>query len=404
MNKIAGPTLEDGPLRLEQLPPPLKKEEYLERSELMGEACSKLPDILSLYQFGSIRAPGFSDLDFLIVMKDKPQSPEKINRLMESLQRNHGMFFTHPPQILPKRLLKKEQYIYPIFNAKLLFGEPSDLPQKTKEKEAATIFLNDIINTSTLRNHTQVFLEKQTISFVPNHPIFTLLFPQIMKSLSTKTRTIKTRDLINKLHNIRYEHSLYKTATKRDVKGIDSFIDRIDRFRTKWFTMDAKGRELELIDLFLKGYQHRLDLVESFATYLESENIAKINGTKGVSATNYPYINKFQKDWTKNSCFTKTEETYQRTGRIVNFLPLVLAVQLMFIPGRKSIIGQAMEKKINLSSIKFQHSFEKAIRERIKTIISHTSFLRRYGLKTPPFNLFGHIPPRHIILNKVYKV
>src|SRR5256885_899844 len=85
---------------------PLDRSSY---DAAIGEYTSRLAaqaSVRAVYRFGSIAAPGISDIDLLVVLADDAR-PHTIRDLFayRSVTASASYLYSHPPVIIPERLV-----------------------------------------------------------------------------------------------------------------------------------------------------------------------------------------------------------------------------------------------------------------------------------------------------------
>jgi len=119
---------------------PLVAEDYAEAIRQYVETCSTLPGVLAIYQFGSIRAPGLSDIDMAIVLDESASSdPSQLARLSikhESWRDNQliARCFVHDVYLCPSTVFSQIDWLVPDTEWVSRFGAPSPREQPSPEE------------------------------------------------------------------------------------------------------------------------------------------------------------------------------------------------------------------------------------------------------------------------------
>ena len=82
----------------------------------------KFPEVVSVYQIGSITVPGISDIDLVVVLNDAMLCNDNYSIFSNSNQRFPELF-THDVHIIPNSQASNLFKIAPIFQINLIYGE-----------------------------------------------------------------------------------------------------------------------------------------------------------------------------------------------------------------------------------------------------------------------------------------
>ncbi len=239
--------------------------------------------IKALYQFGSISAPGLSDIDLLIVSTNR-YYPEKFeyNNLLTNNTDNY--LFIHAPLVINSELFNKLLYWYPISNLNKIYGielENDIIPDNELE----------IINVIKILH---IFYYKIPISF---YGIF-------------KKRSISSRVLIALIKSISHTYNLYKNIGGKNIEQIEKYLNDFLSFRKEWFTLEKSQRIL-----ILESFKSQLpSIISEFIYYINKLLLIKIrlNNSQNISYKCNNIYYRYTSDWNKcsfkNSLFINTSE------------------------------------------------------------------------------------------------
>ena len=149
-----------------------KKTTIKEYNNALNFLCNKAKrnkDIISVYQIGEVSNPGISDIDIILVVKNKVDA-KKIEQLEKICIKKHGYYFMHNFFIVNKEIFSNLDFLYPLFNKeKLIYGEKLTKNNKNKlnkeqlKKENLAILV-DFINFFWPREYLDFLLDKKNIS------------------------------------------------------------------------------------------------------------------------------------------------------------------------------------------------------------------------------------------------
>lgn len=132
---------------LEEFPKLIELEAYEAAERYFVQQYAKHPDVKAIYRFGSLGAPGISDLDFIVVTKRLLSRP--IGKLfsLSCFPRGFKNAIYHNPFIIPEDVAVDFYKIFPLGNTELVYGKGEALFPYTQgtvyEKLAVIIYLTN---------------------------------------------------------------------------------------------------------------------------------------------------------------------------------------------------------------------------------------------------------------------
>ncbi len=97
------------------------KEDYLEAIRRYVDKIKKNPYVVSVYQIGSFKYPGLSDIDLVIVLSDNVES-FSWNDYSVTETYNSDMFM-HESFLIQESLMEEIKFLYPLFGLKHIWGK-----------------------------------------------------------------------------------------------------------------------------------------------------------------------------------------------------------------------------------------------------------------------------------------
>jgi len=193
------------------------KEHYDNALDECLERISKVTGIKSVYQFGSVKHPGISDLDIMVVAEDNTNIDFDISNIRSA---NSSYIFKHGPFAVTKSAA--ENIVTQSFttNLRLLYGE--DILGNLKAAGAG--------NTS----GNQIALEY-------------LLRAYISITLQLKSEIIRARSSLLNLAALKYD---FRLLGLNDTEDICTIIGEVGYLKENWFEIKKPGEKL--IELVLK--------------------------------------------------------------------------------------------------------------------------------------------------------
>ena len=111
---------------------------YKHCEEKVVNQISSIKGVVSIYKFGSVKAPGNSDLDFFIVVKNDKNINQKIYEILENLDEDERYIaYQHSPIVLNEELAPFLHIIREASNVIHLYGEIIEFKSLSKEEKLA---------------------------------------------------------------------------------------------------------------------------------------------------------------------------------------------------------------------------------------------------------------------------
>lgn len=193
------------------------------------ELLSVLPEVRSIYQIGGVSAPGISDIDLLVVFKDKLSCGYSLH---ERLTQEEKYLFVHQLYGVSEDYLSNPLSTIFFGDFRLLFGP--DLITKSK---------TSILNVEEL--HRQVAVE------------FLLKMYMVM-DVQKAYRMIKARAFMLEAHGLKYDLQFLKITSGKLVDAVNDVI----KLRADWFNgMDMEERLIDIFERIFNGITEVLSTV-----------------------------------------------------------------------------------------------------------------------------------------------
>ena len=106
------------------LPRKYKLSDYHHAIKKFVDKYSAHPDVISIYLFGNISVLGISDLDFIVVLKDKLSVPFTEDYSVLNFQDDLRYLYNNTqPFLMNRNVFKNCRKIFPFKNLRLVYGE-----------------------------------------------------------------------------------------------------------------------------------------------------------------------------------------------------------------------------------------------------------------------------------------
>lgn len=291
---------------------------------------SQHPDVLGIYQFGSVHNPGISDLDFIVVVND---------RLTHPITRDYGYDFfseitsyvlSHNPIIIPKDIVPHLWKLYPLLgDFKSHYGEPWPHIEAV-ENISDYIAINLMMICA---RYPRLFLNLRQGAFLDVR-----LSIQVVNALRHACRQGEKLGLSLLTNN-------------------EAFFEEVEQFQRNWFEQDPVHAFAILENLMDTAVSISANLVQDLARYANSQ-IGRFHTNRSSKATTlvgqYKIGEYYFLDLPHNrDLLTIEKNVWREWGRLVGVLPKEFLLPLLFFARSKGIVGQGVARNL-LTSVHWQ--------------------------------------------------
>ena len=333
-------------------------------------------DIEAIYQIGEVSAPGFSDLDFWIVTRDRldEKSSERfrIDRNLSAFSRNVVM---HQPFLVPGSLMSNFRYIYPAFDLQLLKGSPFPVtePDGSTRKHISACILADVI----LECYPREFLRMLA------------------------TPTIPVRTSMGRLNALKHAIRLFADAGGTVPSHWHGFIENVQTLRTSWFDTGPEHYE-QLLSIMESAFRISMELIEKTADLLEALNQEHAGETISQAAAVSGFYTggsgiSFVKHWERNKATADMLHATHKTGCFSTILPGIFGAILQayslgngkrshYVRRHLNLDAPAMGSLINAPLLS-------VVSARGRLLDEHLEYVTANNLWFGYFNTLGYYPP-----------
>ena len=173
------------------------KEDYVAARNALCEYYSKFPDVLAIYEYGGVRAPGFSDLDVILVLQDNPKELTG-ERLQGEFPAEVRYFIGGASKVMDGWTFRKIKMLHHVPNLTRLYGidlEVEEIPE-------------DLEPWNRLGN---------VIDFLPTRLLY---YFRILLS-----KVIPVRNVTGVLHSLFYSIKLIEEIASVAIKEGEQYVD-----------------------------------------------------------------------------------------------------------------------------------------------------------------------------------
>jgi len=231
---------------------------------------SKCDDVISIYQIGEVSCPGISDLDFIVVVRDKMKNSGDYKKRISGLRKNNFLLM-HPPYSFNRSLAPKITYAISIFNLIKLYGGDIQFQKSVNSRLLDLAILVDLISVHWPREFLDLLTKKKHYS---KNLYFRVLMTDILPFKSKYV--IDTRNVLVRLNAIKYRLALYNRLTGKNIPKLETTIKKAISLRNNWFKLD-EDRYDQLLMIIHEMINGIADLIAAVSTLISAEKIVKQN-------------------------------------------------------------------------------------------------------------------------------
>jgi hypothetical protein len=336
-----------------------------------------LKNIDSIYQFGSTKIPGLSDIDILVVFKDySKENPEKYS--IKKLSEFDQYLFSHNPIFIHNKGINTFSKWFPLFDLRQLYGPNTVinyLGQYGKENELYKLFF-------------------YLITKIPSDLVI----------YSSLNNSIYERIIVAMINSVQYTIKLWQEHTNVVFADYAEFYKAVSNLREEWFSLDEVKKKNKLLESFVMAMSISLQLLQDVSLFIEEKWIK--------DKRNWELLNK---DWiyktpTRELCFSKSWNKNDFIDIAINskckkfIYPKNMGLFLLYFSESNKEIGRFVKKNLHTFNEAPLLKSENEIWTFISLIEEYNYFHRKKfnNYLDSYFSLWRPIYPNRII-NKMYK-
>jgi len=247
-------------------PRKLTLKDYEHEIDRVVAVLSKCDDVISIYQIGQVSCPGISDLDFIVVVRDKMNNSDDYKKGISGLKKN-GFMLMHPPYTVSRSLAPKIIYAISIFNLIKLYGEDIQFQKATNSRLLDLAILVDLISFYWPREFLDLLTKKKHYS----KNLYLRVLMTDMLPFKNKY-VIDTRNVLVRLNGMKYTLALYNRLTGKNILRLEDPVKKAISLRNNWFKLDEDRYDQLLLTIheMINGIT---DLIAGVSTLLSEEKI-----------------------------------------------------------------------------------------------------------------------------------
>ncbi len=340
---------------------------------------SKSKDVSAIYQIGEVSRLGMSDLDFIVVLKNKIVDTKNTITYIEKSMKTHPYLIMHHPLMISEKNFSELNYLFPVFSIKKLHGNSIKIKKIKNKKIISTIILTDYINFHWPREFTRYFLEKK----IKTNNKYSYIFKEISKlfGINLGKLEIPIRNVLSRLNSMKYPLHLLKEITNKKYPEWEKHMLSIDKLRRDWFKLGPKKYDT-LIKIMKKNIIFNYFLIEELKKEYKKNKF--INSNLKIAI----FIEKehsciFLKKWDSKDSFEKTNRIYKKTKEINSVLPIEFFYQRIYL--------DYLIKHKSLKNFKIKKEYLKVLNKRFKLYREEIDFLNKNKFYFKPIMKFDYL-------------
>ena len=320
-------------------------------------------NVSSIYTWGSVSAPGISDVDVIIVLNNKTKGLRKV-----VLNKKERYIVCHPFFIIDKEILENIKFIYPDLNLKLIKGEEI----KVKPLESDLVYF------------VNIFL---SVDIAIRH------FPRdYLKVLLCKR--IDIRNSLLRLNALSLSLKLYTRLTNKREQDFEKYIKEVNSLRKNWFSLKDEQRKVKLICLLNKAITISIKFIGKLKEVITKKSIIKIKSCDNdIVYTGMRHRTFFVRNWNPKGAIKSMIDFYKQNGKFYSFLPIEFAALFNEYGKANGILSDYIKKNLEIEDMSCKLNGKNVIDKRIgllnmqaeiaaKTKHSHFISFFDFGLKS----------------------
>lgn len=237
-------------------------------------------DLSAVYQMGGITDPGISDLDLIVVLREKLKSSKASDYSVRALGDQGRYFFMHDPIFVSDHVVRDLNLLMYATNLKLLHGSEIPQAQLTPVEERH-------VKLAILIDHSLQILHKLAKPLV--------------------CRFVYVRSVLPILYSIRYSIRLAEDLQIAPANFWTQFVQEIITLRQEWLS----NRNYEkLVYLIIEGLYVVADLMQKVSDYVDKSGVI---AWRGQSPTAVTYV---RNDYNSATLFLRDPTAFYRPNSI----------------------------------------------------------------------------------------
>lgn len=305
----------------------------------------KAKEILSIYTFGEIGAPGISDIDLIFVLKEKSKLPNLLKK--NSVDKHSKYLVFHPFLIFTENIMENIRYIYPNSNYVKIYGKEIGIynPSQSEQKKIKTYLIIDTI-----------------LRHFPVEHIYILL-----------SKRVNIRMVLLRFNALSHTFRIFNDISRINKQSWRSFSKKADHLRKNWFSLNKDLREDKLLNLLKEAVYISTDFIKEVDIFF-SKNKANIVDIKQDDVLFKGTKNRisFVKNWDAEKAMDLSINHFLAYKNFYSILPISFLKHLCCYSSFNERLSMYIRKRLNVKC--FQNNIEPTLRKRIQILNAQVEY------------------------------
>jgi len=330
---------------------------------------SGIKDVISIYNYGGKIKPGLSDLDFILVLKDKV----KHGNHADFFPRKFSYYVVHQPLILNAELMKNANCLIILFQLKNCFGRDIRIKKPGERTD-----------------------NKYKLAII--HTIILLFLPRFFLRLLMKKK-INTRQALVHIKTLRYTLLLFSAISNNPgclTKRHKEYINNVESLRKNWFDLGREKYSM-LFNLIKESVYISMDFIELYSDYLTKcclvQDIEEIRKSNNIIFTGHGKYCFFLDKWDKEEVLDYLIRFYRKScihyRLALNILPLQMAAPLVQYSQGGSELSRYIRNNLAINGAKWRLKDPSAYRRKMELMDSMIHFFKKNNFSSTVYPIFG---------------
>lgn len=305
----------------------------------------KTKEILSIYHFGEVKAPGISDIDLIFVLKKNCKLPALLKK--HYIDEDSKYLIFHPFLIFTENIMENMRYIYPNSNYVKIYGKEIDIYNlsQSEQKKIKTYLIIDTILRHFPVDHLYILLSKR----------------------------VNIRMVLLRFNALSHTFRIFNDISGINKQSWRSFSKKADHLRKNWFNLNKDLREYELLNLVKEAVYISTDFLKEVDIFLSKNeaNIIDINEDEVLFRGTKNRIS-FVKDWNAEKSMDQLISHFLSYRNFYSILPISFLKHLCCYSSLNGRLSMYIRKRLNVKC--FQNNIEPTLRKRIQILNAQVEY------------------------------
>ena len=309
------------------------------------------PGVLAVYQYGSVSAPGISDIDFVVVLD--PAATIGISQFRIAQFGGIGRYLTKHPALVMSREHAKRFQCWDIYKPELLAGD-----------DCISLEFPNVLQQSL---YLELALDR-TFQIYPRHLLRLFLQPKP-----------DARDILTSLYSLRYVVELLERALI-PLEGQKEVLDAVVTLRNEWFRLPRVIQDSQLDHLLRRGICVGFGLIASICGVLCREQRSECRQLGEF--LDFDCLSVFEEPWDPLRSLKSTMDRYSTTAALVMHFPGLYLSRLAEYASNRGASSDYFQRQLRsygTEEIQPPESLRKVWMLRAEFLNSHIDWLERNG-------------------------